>query len=219
MLNRNVISYRSFTIIMNSEQISSLLIKNSNTRKYFRGTYPADRIPEFISNDGGASHPSCVCINTDLSVGPGEHWVAAFIESPKQIEYYDSLCQWPPKSQYIYEFLLKFPRIFCLTLESGAWDDDDDACKNANQFPSGSKFSIVKQENVLAIPIRKPLQNPLSSFCGQHCCYFLHRRCALNCCRNSFLSIVDELQRNLNKNGNADRFIANYYSKYIFKRV
>jgi hypothetical protein len=37
-----------------------------------------------------------MCVNTDESYSPGEHWIGIFIPSHEHVEYYDSLGVWPP---------------------------------------------------------------------------------------------------------------------------
>lgn len=50
-------------------------------------------------------------VNTDPSTESGEHWVALFIPSPKCVEYFDSLGDWPPTSDGIKKYLKRYDQI------------------------------------------------------------------------------------------------------------
>lgn len=50
-------------------------------------------------------------VNTDEAAEPGEHWTAIFVAGPRNVEYFDSLGDWPPPSNGIYRFLSQFPNI------------------------------------------------------------------------------------------------------------
>lgn len=88
---------------MYAHSIDRILSKNSITRAYFRGCYPADKIPpkEYHRD----IYPYCIVVNMDCSGWKGSHWVSLFIESPSYVEYYDPLGDWPPISPYIINFL------------------------------------------------------------------------------------------------------------------
>ncbi len=69
---------------MDTETINSLLFKNSETRKYYMGCFPADKIPKCFN------FPCSMVINIDPSHRKGRHWVAIFIRNPRHLYYFDS---------------------------------------------------------------------------------------------------------------------------------
>ena len=91
---------------MISSQIDDILRSNKISSKYYRGCFPADKIPQIFS-----SFPSCMVVNTDNEGEPGEHWTAVFVCGPRSVEYFDSLAVWPPTSDGISRFLSQFPNI------------------------------------------------------------------------------------------------------------
>ena len=90
---------------MFSHSIAKLLSRNPKTSSYFTGCYPADMIPPKTHH----SYPYCMVVNMDCSGWEGSHWVSIFVESKNNVEYYDSLGDWPPPSPYIENFLAQFP--------------------------------------------------------------------------------------------------------------
>lgn len=68
---------------LNTIQLTKLLQKDKITSKIFKGVYPSDRLPTINS------FPACLIINTDDSKGPGEHWVALYINSSGMGYFYD----------------------------------------------------------------------------------------------------------------------------------
>jgi hypothetical protein len=79
---------------MNTLEINNVLKYYKN----FKGVYPLDKIPNI--NKGS------IIINTDVSSGPGKHWVAITINS-RNSEYFDSFGL-PPIHVHIIKFLNKF---------------------------------------------------------------------------------------------------------------
>jgi hypothetical protein len=49
-------------------------------------------------------------VNTDVAAAPGNHWVALFAKSPQEVDYFDSLADWPPTSPEIAEYLQRHYR-------------------------------------------------------------------------------------------------------------
>ena len=79
---------------MNTLDINKIL------RKYnqFRGTYSRNLLPNKINKPFG------IVINTDPSSEPGEHWVAIYMSTEGELEYFDSFGL-PPLHAEIIEFL------------------------------------------------------------------------------------------------------------------
>ena len=48
-----------------------------------------------VLKDEKLAYPLCLIVNTDLSSGEGEHWVALFLESPSRCEFFDSYGETP----------------------------------------------------------------------------------------------------------------------------
>lgn len=86
---------------MNSIQIDSILKRNCHTKKYFKGVYSSNNIPLI------KIFPHCFIANTDRKGTRGEHWVAFFVNSDKNIEYFDSYAEQPNDdiSKYLSNFL------------------------------------------------------------------------------------------------------------------
>lgn len=72
---------------MNTYQITKAL----NSCKGFRGVFAKDRLSSLILN----TFPAALVINTDKSSGPGEHWVAVYIDENGYGSYFDSYGRQP----------------------------------------------------------------------------------------------------------------------------
>lgn len=59
----------------------------------FLSVYARDRIPSLATSV--PQFPCCFIANTDKASGPGEHWVAYFLQSPDNIEFFDSFALTP----------------------------------------------------------------------------------------------------------------------------
>jgi hypothetical protein len=70
--------------------IESCLKGCSVTRPYFKGIYAVDQIPTYE-----LAGPGFFIINTDISTGPGIHWIVLFFTSAVQVEIFDSLAYAP----------------------------------------------------------------------------------------------------------------------------
>ena len=66
--------------------------------KEFIGVFPRDKLPKI------KSYPVSIIINTDMSKGSGEHWVAIHINSKKFGIYFDSY-GFPPLAKEMIKFL------------------------------------------------------------------------------------------------------------------
>lgn len=89
---------------MNTLQIDKMLRRSPTTRGTYRGCFAADKIP----SDHNGKYPQHMVVNMDTSNSYGSHWVAIYVCSPDEVEYYDSLGDWPPPSAYIQRFLAHF---------------------------------------------------------------------------------------------------------------
>lgn len=89
---------------MNSLQINKILSRDRITRKYFLGVFASDKLPRRIKR-----YPACFVCNVDKSSKPGSHWIAFFITSPDEAEFFDSFGNEPyffqgPISNYVTYF-------------------------------------------------------------------------------------------------------------------
>ena len=71
---------------MNSREVASVLLKDIYTRRVFRGVYARDQLPLYVNT----SQASAFIVNTDSTLGPGEHWVAVWFDGRGRAEYFDS---------------------------------------------------------------------------------------------------------------------------------
>jgi len=87
---------------MEGRTINEVLLHNPVTKKYFMGTFPADRIPKL------SKYPCSFVLNMDNSNKPGSHWVAVYVPNSQTVLYYDSYGI-KPYNKNIQKFLKKFP--------------------------------------------------------------------------------------------------------------
>jgi hypothetical protein len=95
---------------MNTSQITYLLKKYEK----FKGVYPIDKIPYIKCGT--------LIVNTDISTGPGKHWVAITINNKRPSEYFDSFGL-PPIHKKIIDYLdfYKYKYIYNkITLQNAA---------------------------------------------------------------------------------------------------
>ena len=90
---------------MDNLSINQVMFKNPVTRKYFLGTFPADRIPRVNK------FPASFVVNMDNSDKLGSHWVAMYIPSRNTIYYYDSFGI-KPSNPNIRRYLRRFKHPF-----------------------------------------------------------------------------------------------------------
>lgn len=88
---------------MNTRAIQYILRKHPKTGPIFLGAVPSDGIP--VTDN----YPYAVIINTEPHNDGGRHWVAVFVESKDNVEYFDSYGGLPNSN--IASFLLRFPHI------------------------------------------------------------------------------------------------------------
>lgn len=92
---------------MNTLEINKILSRNSVTTAIYLGCFPSDQLPQ----GGTQKYPYCMVVNVDPSDLNGSHWVAIYCHSPHNVEYYDSLGDWPPLSDHISRYLSTFSRV------------------------------------------------------------------------------------------------------------
>ena len=71
---------------MNSVQLQNFIDHHPCLKKYVRGVYAINTLPEYVT-----IYPSAYIVNTDPIPLPGEHWVLIIIHSPYRSEFFDSL--------------------------------------------------------------------------------------------------------------------------------
>lgn len=70
---------------MNSLQIEKILSQDPVTRKFFLGVFASDQLPRRMTH-----FPACFVSNVDKSTQPGSHWIAFYLPSPDEVEFFDS---------------------------------------------------------------------------------------------------------------------------------
>lgn len=83
---------------LTSFEIETALRKNVNTRRIFRGVYPADCIPQKLRLPAG------IVVNTDPKDKQGQHWIAIYMDKNKKTTFFDSYGE-PPRVKYHKQFL------------------------------------------------------------------------------------------------------------------
>lgn len=94
---------------MNTKRINKILERNQTTSQFYLGCFPADKILEI--NSEKLTFPQSMVVNFDPTGYDGSHWVAIYADSPKNVDYYDSLGIWPPLNNDITRFLSKFNNV------------------------------------------------------------------------------------------------------------
>jgi len=64
--------------------IDHFLTRNSVTKPYYQGCYPANKLPDSLQ------HPHSMVVNFDSASKPGTHWVALFSPFKGHVDYFDS---------------------------------------------------------------------------------------------------------------------------------
>jgi hypothetical protein len=101
---------------MNTRDILCLLKTVHPLQKCFTACVPIDSLP-------AVSHlPAAIVINTDISEGPGEHWVCIYISSTARCAFFDSLG--------------KTPMYYSFYLQQYIRDIDNNYWYNTNRFQS-----------------------------------------------------------------------------------
>lgn len=89
--------------LLSDKDISKKIRKFAHpySRKLFLGVFSRDELPAMIPH-----YPCSLIINTDTKNLPGKHWVAIYISSFREGEYFDSFGQQP--SEYVGKWLNQF---------------------------------------------------------------------------------------------------------------
>lgn len=85
---------------LNTVDINNCLFKVSP--KQYLGCYPCDKIPKTFANP-----PFGMVLNTQNSNGPGEHWLAIYVDKNNTVNYFDSL-GFPPLIPEIRDYVERF---------------------------------------------------------------------------------------------------------------
>lgn len=88
---------------MNTDQINKILNRSPTTHNTYIGCFASDQIP---ATGMHRNFPYCMVVNVDPASLGGSHWIALFLNSANNLEYYDSTGVWPPPSSHIRQFLL-----------------------------------------------------------------------------------------------------------------
>lgn len=155
---------------MNTLQLEHIL----KDVEYFRGVYPADKLPALVNKicKRYKSEPSCFISNTQSSLEPGEHWVAFYIPAPQ-------------------------------SRAPGAAADDKLPIEFFDSFGFHSKFSFVRSEyfhnfveklkqathkSVINLKINlDQLQDIDSALCGYYCVVYVFFKCRKRMQMNAIL--------------------------------
>ncbi len=70
---------------MNTRQISAVLRTDRDSRPYFQGVYPSDRLPSRLHH-----YPAALVMNVDPHNRPGSHWCSVFTTQDKVGTFFDS---------------------------------------------------------------------------------------------------------------------------------
>lgn len=78
-------------------------MREPSTASYFRGVFPADRIPSTVG---------AFIVNTDPQSEAGTHWLAFFIDNEETLEFFDSYGRSPEFfGGRIARFASRFPKV------------------------------------------------------------------------------------------------------------
>lgn len=80
----------SYKKTMDAGEIEDALKNHTESQKYFKGVFPADKIPWHETKD--KNQTKCFVINLDKSTEPGSHWVCIILNRPNNQAniYFDS---------------------------------------------------------------------------------------------------------------------------------
>ena len=70
---------------MDTNEIETILSRNSHTKNSFKGVYARNRLPRRLR------YPCSLVANTDPDTFRGTHWIAIYIDQNRQGEYYDPM--------------------------------------------------------------------------------------------------------------------------------
>lgn len=92
---------------MNTRQLQCAIQCTPCMKRTVLGVFPSDQLPSIPHQ-----RPIGLIVNTDPACAPGRHWIALFIDSDDNIEYFDSYGK-PPNdlSVFIAIYVSRFPHI------------------------------------------------------------------------------------------------------------
>lgn len=92
---------------MDSEQLDRVLSSNAYTRRSFLGVFASDRLPYGIRE-----YPACFIVNVDPAYASGSHWLACYLSSPRDLEFFDSFGRGPSRFEGpIWNYVRRFPYV------------------------------------------------------------------------------------------------------------
>jgi hypothetical protein len=92
---------------MNTAQLQRVLSQNTFTKKYFLDVFPSDQLPMQITK-----FPTCFIANVDSSGESGSHWLAFYISTAHNIEFFDSYGNAPTFFEGdISDYVSSFPNV------------------------------------------------------------------------------------------------------------
>lgn len=89
-----------------------------NFQSYFVGVFAIDKFPKRIK------YRHCFIGNTDVSTGPGEHWIAIFKSKPDTLEIFDSLGIGAKKKRLYLKYLQKVKGITYIDINKTRFQSD-----------------------------------------------------------------------------------------------
>lgn len=90
---------------MNTVQLTNDMMRNKAIKKYFKGVFPSDKLPNKFKK------PALLIANLDPSTRKGSHWVAIFIPKSGKAEYFDSVGRGPEQQSFL-QFLNKHSKTY-----------------------------------------------------------------------------------------------------------
>lgn len=112
------------------------------SKRLFLGVFSRDSLPTKVAN-----YPCTLIINTDTKNLPGKHWVAIYISSFKEGEYFDSFGCEPPQDVALWmnKFTIKWNKLHSVRLQNPL----STACGKyvlffVNERPLVNNYSVMK---------------------------------------------------------------------------
>lgn len=92
---------------MNSIQLATILQKDTFTSRKFIGVFASDNIPKTFKK-----FPVTFILNTDPHTKPGTHWIAVFVKSNSEVEFFDSYGHAPNYFKgFIHDYFTRFSTV------------------------------------------------------------------------------------------------------------
>lgn len=80
---------------MNTEEILACMKQDSRVAPYFEGVYARNQLPNL------SKFPTALIANTDVSTGPGKHWVGMYFGTEGRPMYFDSYGLPPQQPEFV----------------------------------------------------------------------------------------------------------------------